>query len=172
MYKCPKCSGDSPTSNTCENPDCPNMPCCGKPQEECSCYNENVLKEMKQEMEEFWLEEAKLAHERKLESEKQRDYVLTQIIYNKGYLDEYLEMDDWQHEAFVKVKKFNKNGKDYYKISEGFDLDLVFTKQDGENTDGSHCLIWQTVGYCEDDYSGYLMFPLKDGRYWLVSYSC
>lgn len=32
--------------------------------------------------------------------------------------------------------------------------------------------VWQTVGYCDDDYSGYLLLPMSDGRYWRVSYAC
>jgi hypothetical protein len=32
--------------------------------------------------------------------------------------------------------------------------------------------VWQTTGYLGDDYSGYLLLPLKDGRYWKIGYSC
>lgn len=32
--------------------------------------------------------------------------------------------------------------------------------------------VWQTVGHLGDDYSGYLLLPLSDGRYWKVGYSC
>lgn len=32
--------------------------------------------------------------------------------------------------------------------------------------------VWQTVGYCEDDCSGFLLLPMLDGRYWKISYSC
>ena len=28
-FYCDECKGTSPTSNCCENPSCPNMPCCG-----------------------------------------------------------------------------------------------------------------------------------------------
>jgi hypothetical protein len=38
MYKCDKCGGISPSSDQCENHSCPNQPCCGKPKEECTCY--------------------------------------------------------------------------------------------------------------------------------------
>ena len=38
MFKCDKCHGTSTTSHLCENPCCPNMPCCGKSETECSCY--------------------------------------------------------------------------------------------------------------------------------------
>ncbi len=32
--------------------------------------------------------------------------------------------------------------------------------------------VWQTTGYSEDDYSGFLLLPLLDGRFWKVGYSC
>jgi hypothetical protein len=39
-YNCEKCHGTTKHSYCCENPACPNMPCCGKPLEECKCtYN-------------------------------------------------------------------------------------------------------------------------------------
>lgn len=37
MYKCNDCGGISPTSDTCENPCCPLMPCCVQPREKCVC---------------------------------------------------------------------------------------------------------------------------------------
>ena len=36
-FECNECKGNSPTSDQCENPSCPNQPCCGKPKELCSC---------------------------------------------------------------------------------------------------------------------------------------
>jgi hypothetical protein len=36
-YYCEKCKGTSTTSNQCENPYCPNMPCCGDPEDKCEC---------------------------------------------------------------------------------------------------------------------------------------
>jgi hypothetical protein len=35
-----------------------------------------------------------------------------------------------------------------------------------------HYCVWQTVGYCDDDFSGYLLYPLNNGKYFKVSYSC
>ena len=40
MYYCSKCEGTSTNSTMCENPNCPNQPCCGQPKEKCMC-NEN-----------------------------------------------------------------------------------------------------------------------------------
>lgn len=36
-FYCEDCKGTSPNSIQCENHSCPNMPCCEKPREECSC---------------------------------------------------------------------------------------------------------------------------------------
>lgn len=172
MYKCDKCGGTSPTSNTCENIDCPDMPCCGKPKEECFCI-EN-LKETKEDIDNFWLEEARIANEKMLESRKQLDYVLKNINYPKDLIEQYVEIDDWQHEGYVeKLKEIKKYNKTFYQIKDKkFNLKLPFNKQTDVENPKFYSLVWQTVGYCEDDYSGYLMFPLKDGRHWLISYSC
>jgi hypothetical protein len=35
-----------------------------------------------------------------------------------------------------------------------------------------HYYVWQTTGYIEDDYSGYLLYPLKDGTYFKLYYNC
>jgi hypothetical protein len=35
-----------------------------------------------------------------------------------------------------------------------------------------HYYVWQTTGCCEDDYSGWMLFPLKNGRYFKVYYNC
>lgn len=32
--------------------------------------------------------------------------------------------------------------------------------------------VWQTCGYSGDDYSGYLLFKLRDGRFLKCSYAC
>lgn len=39
-YVCDQCKGTTKHSYCCENPSCPNMPCCGKPLEECTCSYE------------------------------------------------------------------------------------------------------------------------------------
>lgn len=32
--------------------------------------------------------------------------------------------------------------------------------------------VYQRVGHLGDDYSGYLLLPMYDGRYWKINYSC
>jgi hypothetical protein len=36
----------------------------------------------------------------------------------------------------------------------------------------SHYAVWQTTGYLGDDFSGYMLFPLSNGKYFKVGYSC
>lgn len=35
-----------------------------------------------------------------------------------------------------------------------------------------HYYVYQSCGYLGDDYSGYLLFPLKNNKYFKVSYTC
>lgn len=32
--------------------------------------------------------------------------------------------------------------------------------------------VWQTVGYAGDDYSGFLLLPMLDGRCWKIGFAC
>lgn len=44
------------------------------------------------------------------------------------------------------------------------------SEYEGENIE---YYVWQQTGYMGDDYSGYLLLPLLDGkRFWKVGYSC
>ena len=43
MYTCDKCKGISTTSECCENPSCPLMPCCMQEEEMCSCNLETAF---------------------------------------------------------------------------------------------------------------------------------
>lgn len=101
--------------------------------------------------------------------------------------DEYDELFDFEngdyfHIGYCTVEKSNyKNGfrpnAKYFKIkeceSENKDLGynwLHFLKVYHERRK-FHTLVWQTTTCSEDDYSGYILFPLKNGRYWIVSFS-
>ena len=43
---------------------------------------------------------------------------------------------------------------------------------DGEVRGVKHYFIWQRTGTMEDDYYGYILFPLKNGKFFHISYSC
>ena len=47
--------------------------------------------------------------------------------------------------------------------------DLLFEKQ--WEADGFYILLFQREGYCGDDCSGYVLYPMKDDRYWIVKFS-
>ena len=49
---------------------------------------------------------------------------------------------------------------------------LLYIKGKQDEEGKFHNMVWQTTGCCEDDYSGYLLFPLNNGKYWKISYSC
>ena len=36
-FYCSKCKGSTTGVNWCENPDCPNQPCCGESHDKCDC---------------------------------------------------------------------------------------------------------------------------------------
>lgn len=46
-FKCDQCKGTTKHSYCCENPSCPNMPCCGKSVEDCTCSYEPIKHEFK-----------------------------------------------------------------------------------------------------------------------------
>lgn len=50
---------------------------------------------------------------------------------------------------------------------------LLYMKQDEDEIHNiNHYCVWQTCGIMGDDYSGFLLFPLKNGRYFKISYVC
>jgi hypothetical protein len=49
---------------------------------------------------------------------------------------------------------------------------LYMKTPDDEIRGIDHYYVWQTTGCCEDDYSGWMLFPLKNGKYFKVHYNC
>ena len=99
------------------------------------------------------------------------EYVKNHIDYDFDLIEEFL-MDDWMHDSYVEVEETDyKNGfypsYTFYKEKVN-EKSLLYMKQDEEGK--YHNMVWQTD--IEDDYSGFLLFPLNDGRYWKISYSC
>lgn len=72
--------------------------------------------------------------------------------------------------GFVDIDMFTKDNKEFCYELQDKDKEHLYEKQD---TDGIfHNLVYQRTGVCEDDYYGFLLFPLRDGNYWKVSYEC
>lgn len=123
----------------------------------------------------------KKREERDSWKEKLKGLISTKHLWNQ--MNE--ETDNWNIEEIVEIEKITDKetilkklgiytpyieackikGENYftYSKSECFDYEPKYI---------SHYYVWQQTGYSGDDYSGYLLYPLKDGRYLKVSYSC
>jgi len=142
------------------------------------------------------LEEAKLAVEDELINKEREE----QEFYKKMWAEvaeeenrRLKERDSWKEKlkGLIKVKKFWREMEEDYdswgiediveieltgKSKEGYPKSIC-AKIKGEGntyTDyrGKGVFNWQTVGMMGDDYSGYSLYPLKDGKYLKISYSC
>lgn len=85
-------------------------------------------------------------------------------FYHNGYctVEKRDVKNPWRKSAeYFEVKQVEGDIEDRFKL-------LTFEKQ--EYTRKFHVLVYQTLGCCEDDYSGYIIFPMKDGRYWIVRF--
>lgn len=145
------------------------------------------------------LEEAKLAVEDELknkEREEQDFYnsIMAECIEEENKMRQ--ERDSWKEKlkGLIKVKKLWRELEEDYENSWSIDgiveLELSDEKKSGYSikhqcarikgesgylyTDwnGDGVFNWQQTGYLGDDYSGYLLYPLKNGKYLKVSYAC
>lgn len=136
--------------------------------------------DMTQEEKDYWDEYAKFEAEEEKKFENALEYYKEHCIVpfeqteDVGNLD--FENGTFRHIGYCTVVKtdykncFYPSGE-YFKVDkneteETFDT-LNFFKVEEE---GFHTLVWQTVGICGDDYSGYILYPMNDGRYWVVHF--
>jgi hypothetical protein len=75
-----------------------------------------------------------------------------------------------RYSAYPLCREFGSNERRIY-IHHTTQLETEDEQSKYEGSDIEYW-VWQTVGYCEDDYSGFLLLPMLDGRYWKISYSC
>jgi hypothetical protein len=128
--------------------------------------SEADMKTLSEEMERI---DAEIAKKNKVALE----FVAKNINYPLDLITDILDDNDyWEHLGYVKIQKSDyKNpfykSYDFYTIV-GEKLHFMMQDNDGEY----HNLVWQTTGHSEDDYSGYMLFPLSNGDYWKISYSC
>lgn len=145
------------------------------------------------------LERAKLAVEDELRSKEIKEREFYKQMWAEVAKEEnrmLQERDSWKEKlkGLIKVKKLWKELEEDYENSWGIEgiveLELTDEKKSGYSknyqcarikgekgylyTDwnGKGVFNWQQTGYLGDDYSGYLLYPLKDGKYLKVSYSC
>lgn len=119
--------------------------------------------------------------ERQLESDYENEAIERQRTYqefihylnefaigNKDYIIDAFDTNDYnKFKGYVKVEKIIKDNKLYLRF-EVDDEKLTADWQPGDNYG-----VWQTCGWCGDDYSGYLLFPThNDDEYFCLYYKC
>lgn len=102
------------------------------------------------------------------------------FTFSKTVLKEFLrEQEYYEPVCIVEVVKsdngFYKNSPNYKYYEEKNPRSKVYeytkTTTDTYGNDIEY-LVWQTCGYCGDDYSGFLLLPMKNGKYYKIIYSC
>lgn len=85
----------------------------------------------------------------------------------KSALKELISEHDWT--VPIGIVEVEKNGKYYQEVNGLHGYEKVKTRTFYSNMRITY-LVRQTCGYLGDDYAGYLLFPMKDGRYYKVEY--
>lgn len=104
------------------------------------------------------------------------------LINVNDLYDDLSENDFWTPEGIVEIEKITDKETILKKLGiwtphieaciiKG-ENNFTYSKNECDLADIDHYYVWQEVGYLGDDYSGYLLYPLNDGRYFKVSYSC
>lgn len=84
------------------------------------------------------------------------------IEYMEKLVEDMKDMLHWGIEGIVEVQELTEGDKVFGVIVGDV---TRYTKQDDE-------FIWQKVGYCGDDYSGFILKPLEGKKYLKVSFEC
>lgn len=122
---------------------------------------------MNEAMEECYQEDLKRLEERDSWKEKLKGLIKVKRLWKE--MEE--ENESWDIEGIVEIVLTDEKRRGYshkhqcarIKDEKGY----LYTDW---NDEGVYC--WQTVGMMGDDYSGYVLHPLKDGRYLKTSYNC
>lgn len=135
---------------------------------------EDELKTKQREEKEFyqsmWAEVAEEENKRLQERDSWKEKLKGLINTKRFWREMEEDYDSWWIEGIVEIEPTGKSKEGY--------PNSVCARIKGEKgytyTDyiGKGIFNWQTVGIMGDDYSGYTLYPLKDGRYLKVSYSC
>ncbi len=102
---------------------------------------------------------------------------LAGLINVSGLFKSLEENEDWHPIGIVDVYETDEKRsgyKSYQHVRIKDDSErLLFMKQTNTEIRGvDHYCVWQTVGHLGDDYSGYLLYPLKNGSYFKVAFYC
>jgi hypothetical protein len=124
---------------------------------------------------------SKLYHDECLKDRKLKNDFKRQLkgLTNVSGLFKWLnsDMEYWTPVGIVEIQLTDEKTSGYRNyqharvVSDPEDRHL-YMKTDCEVHSVPYYYVWQTTGCCEDDYSGYLLFPLKDGKFFKVSYCC
>lgn len=110
------------------------------------------------------------------------EYFKNNIDYPFDEIEEVLEADTLCHIGYCDIerdhqyKSWEYPTHEFYRLTEDSLKEYPslrykrFMLQD-KMPSGSHNLVWQETLF-EDCYHGYILLPLKDGRYWIVEYEC
>lgn len=136
---------------------------------------ETTQEEFEKEMMKEWrimdaLQSRKEKHIKDSFKAKLKDLINTDSLY------EHLDEHSWMPEEIVEIKLTDDKRNGYgntqcARISSHPDR-LIYLKTTEDEVEGiDHYYVCQQCHY-EDSYSGYMLFPLSDGRFFKVSYSC
>lgn len=132
-------------------------------------YNLEELKEIQNDIAEYYKEKRK--------SENAWKKKLKGLINVSGLFKDLAEMDSYEIIDIVEVYDVEAKSGGYENHQHGKIKDEKFSnlymKQNANELRGiDHVYVWQTVGMCGDDYSGYCLYPLKNGSYLKTSFIC
>lgn len=127
---------------------------------------------MDEMMNEVWVEMDKYTEER--DSWKKE---LKGLINTKRLWEDMEEFNDyWSILGMVDIEltEEQKHGYPRHQCARIKDDDCkhLYMKTNSDVKYINHYYVWQTTGYLGDDYSGFVLYPLKNERYLKISYSC
>ncbi len=129
--------------------------------------DKELMEECHRAMDEFYEQEISLKNEYKKK--------LKGLINIKSLWEDLEELDSWRPEGIVEVIETDKKRPNYpdHSCAEIKDEPfLLYMKTECEVKGINYHYVLQQTGYLGDDYSGFLLYPLKDGTYFKVSYNC
>ena len=136
----------------------------------------------KKKIQEINNEIAEYENKRFKEYQTALEYFKNNIDYPFDEIEEVLEADTLCHIGYCDIerdhqyKSWEYPTHEFYRLTEDSLKEYPslrykrFMLQD-KMPSGSHNLVWQETLF-EDCYHGYILLPLKDGRYWIVEYEC
>ncbi len=110
----------------------------------------------------------------KIEEDKKKwKKQLKGLINVTSLFDDLNELSDWQPLGIVEIfycEDANNSKSQFVRIKDDVDKLRYVVQSENEIKGIDHCCIWQRGGMLEDDYSGYILYPLKNGFYFKVEF--